>query len=90
MSMDAPNKRGNSSSSRAAERMRLHRKRRREGLQLVQIALPATDIEDFIWLGLLEENQRHNPEALQALILELVQRMVDEIRGGMVPVRRPT
>jgi hypothetical protein len=42
------------SSSPAAERMRLHRKRRREGMQYVQIPLHKSEVEDLIRLGLLQ------------------------------------
>ena len=48
------------SSSPAAERMRLHRKRRREGMQYVQIPLHKSEVEDLIRLGLLQREQRED------------------------------
>jgi hypothetical protein len=41
------------SSSQVAQQMRLYRKRRREGLQLVRIPLRVTEIDDFIRPGTL-------------------------------------
>jgi hypothetical protein len=46
------------SSIRAAERMRLYRQRRRQGLQYVRIPLHVREIDEFIRLGLLKEEQR--------------------------------
>jgi hypothetical protein len=68
--------------SRVAERMRLYRKRRRQGLRSVRILLRVTDIDEFIRLGLLEEEQRESPEALQAVVLNLLQQIMDEIRDA--------
>jgi hypothetical protein len=70
------------SSSRAAERMRLYRKRRREGLQFVRIPLHVTEIDDLIRMGELEEDQRHDVEALQAAVLGLFHIAMDEMRDS--------
>jgi hypothetical protein len=64
-----------------AERMRLYRKRRREGMQLVRIPLHVTEIDELVCLGLLQEEQRQNPEALRAVVLDLIHGMLDEIRS---------
>jgi len=58
----------------AAERMRLHRKRQRQGLQYVRILLHVTDIDGLIHLGLLKDDQRTDAVALQAAVLGLVYR----------------
>ena len=60
------------SSSRAAERMRLYRKRRREGLQFVRIPLHVTEIDDLVRLGFLRGEQCQDPEALQAAVLGII------------------
>jgi hypothetical protein len=70
------------SSSRAAERMRLYRKRRRQGLQLVRIPLRATEIDDLVRMGRLTEDQRHNVEALQAAVLGLFHIAMEEERDS--------
>jgi hypothetical protein len=57
-----------------AERMRLYRKRQRQGLQYVRILLHVTDIDGLIHLGLLKDDQRTDVDALQAAVLGLVYR----------------
>ena len=57
-----------------AERMRLHRKRQRQGLQYVRILLHVTDIDG---LGLLKDDQRTDADALQAAVLGLVYRATE-------------
>jgi hypothetical protein len=52
-----------------AERMRLYRKRRWEGMQLVRIPLHVTEIDDLISMGRLDEDQRHDAEALQTAVV---------------------
>jgi hypothetical protein len=66
------------SSSPAAGRMRLHRKRRREGMRYVQIPLHKSEVEDLIRLGLLQREQREDAGALQAAVLSLVYRGLEE------------
>ena len=57
-----------------AERMRLYRKRQRQGLQYVRILLHVTDIDGLIHLGFLKDDQRTDVDALQAAVLGLVYR----------------
>ena len=57
-----------------AERMRLHRKRQRQGLQYVRILLDVTDIDGLIHLGLLKDDQRTDA---QAAVLGLVYRATE-------------
>ena len=61
----------------AAERMRLHRKRQRQGLRYVRILLHVTDIDGLIHLGLLQDDQRTYAVALQAAVLGLVYRATE-------------
>jgi len=67
--------------SRVAERMRLYRKRRRLGLRSVRILLRVTEIDDLVRLGLLDEEQRESPEALQAVVSNLFHQALDETRS---------
>jgi ABC-type branched-subunit amino acid transport system ATPase component len=70
------------SCSRVAERMRLYRKRRRQGLRSVRILLRVTEIDEFIRLGLLEEEQRESPEALQAVVVYLLHKIMQRLGQG--------
>jgi hypothetical protein len=56
----------------AAERMRLHRERRREGYRCLMIELHATEIDVLIKKGLLQSVGRNNLDAVrQALYSHL-------------------
>jgi hypothetical protein len=70
-----------------AERMRLYRKRRREGMQLVRIPLHVTEIDDLISMGRLDEDQRHDAEALQTAVLSLFHMALDEMRDCWLHAR---
>jgi hypothetical protein len=50
--------------SPAAERMRLHRERRRHGLRCLTIELRETEIEALIRKGLLKPETRNDPSAV--------------------------
>ena len=65
--------------SAAAERMRRHRARQRNGLRLVQALLRETEIDALIEFGMLEERSRNNPNALT----EAVHRLFDRVFGRM-------
>src|SRR2546430_14127340 len=52
------------SCSQVSQRMRLYRKRRRQGLQSVRILLTVNDIDYFIREG-LTERQRQRPDTLE-------------------------
>jgi hypothetical protein len=60
------------SSSPEAERMRLYRKRRREGMRYVRIPLHVTEIDNLVRLGFLRGEQCQDPEALQAAVLGII------------------
>jgi hypothetical protein len=68
------------SRSQVAERMRLYRKRRRQGLRSVRILLRVTTIDDMIRFGLLEEGQRERPEALRAVVVYLIRQAMEARR----------
>ena len=48
----------------AAERMRRHRERRREGLRCLWIELHETELDAFVRAGLLESQSRHDENAI--------------------------
>ena len=76
------------SSSPAAQRMRRHRKQRRQGLRSVRILLDETDIDALIRLRLLKEDQRQDVEALQTAVLGLLYRAEEDVAWS-VTVARP-
>jgi hypothetical protein len=58
--------------SRAAERMRRHRERRRDGLRCMIVELRETEIDELIRMGLLKSEMRNDANAiLQALYVHL-------------------
>ena len=60
--------------SPAAERMRLHRERRREGLRCLMIELRETEINALVGMGLLTTEMRNDPNAVsEALYAHLEQ-----------------
>jgi hypothetical protein len=65
------------SRSPAAERMRLHRKRRREGTHYVRIPLASFEIEGLIRLKVLPKAHREDADALQAAVLTIVYQALD-------------
>ena len=64
--------------SAAAERMRLHRERRRQGLRCVTIELRETEIDALIRRGLLKAETRNDPIA----ICEALYRHLDRSLAG--------
>jgi hypothetical protein len=58
--------------------MRLYRKRRRQGLRYVRIELHVTDVDSLIRMRLLKEEQRQDPEAVQAALTGLIYRAFEE------------
>ena len=67
-------------STSAAERMRLSRQRRRQGMQYVRIPLHVTKIDELVRLGFLRGEQRQDPEALQMAVLGLICGVLDARR----------
>jgi hypothetical protein len=56
----------------AAERMRLHRLRRRNGLRCVRLLLHETEIDRLIQKGFLEQEDRHDENAVLAAMKAFV------------------
>jgi hypothetical protein len=65
------------SSSPAAERVRLSRKRRREGTHYVRVQLDRPDIDGLIRLRLLRQSERNSNAALQVAVRDLIYRVLD-------------
>jgi hypothetical protein len=65
--------------SAAAERMRAHRQRRRQGLRCLMIELRETEIDALIRKGLLKPETRNNPTALR----EALYAVLDGTLGAM-------
>jgi hypothetical protein len=56
--------------SPAAERMRRHRERRREGLRCVTIELRETEIDVLVQKGLLKADARNNSRAVREALYQ--------------------
>jgi hypothetical protein len=67
------------SSSPAAQRMRRYRKQQKQGLRSVRILLDEMDIDAFIRLRLLKEDQRQDEEALRTAVMTLVYRAEEDL-----------
>jgi hypothetical protein len=67
------------SSTPAAQRMRRYRKQRRQGLRSVRIPLHETDCDVLIRMGLLKEDQRQDPKALQKAVLRLLYQAEEDL-----------
>ena len=65
--------------SATAERMRLYRKRRQQGLQYVRIPLRVTEIDGFVRMGYLRQEERQDHEALRAAVLFLIHLALDDV-----------
>ena len=61
-----------------AERSRLYRKRRRNGLRCIGILLAETEIDALIRKGLLTEETRHDPERLEFAVMVLIAQALDD------------
>jgi hypothetical protein len=65
------------SSAPAAQRMRAHRKRRREGSFIVPVQLDPSDIEGLVRRKLLRPGQRQDTEALQVAVRGLIYQVLE-------------
>ena len=63
--------------SAAAERMRVHRKRRRQGLQCIIVELRETEIDALVRRGLLEAETRNDKYAVRMALYEYLDRTLD-------------
>jgi hypothetical protein len=64
--------------SSAAERMRRHRERRRDGLRCVVVELRDTEIDGLIRKGLLKSETRNNRNAIIDALYVHLDRTLDE------------
>ena len=60
--------------STAAERMRAHRQRRREGLRCLTIELRETEIDALARKGFLKADARNDPNSIQMALYEFLER----------------
>jgi hypothetical protein len=60
--------------SAAAERMRRHRERRRDGLRCLIIELRETEIDALIYKGLLKPDTRNDPSAVSDALYAFLDR----------------
>jgi len=67
------------SSTPAAQRMRAHRKRRREGSFIVPVQLDQPDIDGLVRRKLLRPAQRQDTEALQVAVRGLIYQVLDGV-----------
>jgi hypothetical protein len=65
--------------SAAAERMRRHRQRRRDGLRCFMIELRETEIDALIKNGLLAAENRHDYDSVQSALYAFLDRAL----GGL-------
>jgi hypothetical protein len=65
--------------SAAAERMRRHRQRRRDGLRCLMIELRETEIDALIRKGLLEAENRHDYDSVQSAFYAFLDRSLGEL-----------
>ena len=68
--------------SAAAERMRRHRQRRRDGLRCLMIELRETEIDALIRKGLLPPGNRHDYDSVQSALYAVLDRALGELRDA--------
>jgi hypothetical protein len=68
--------------SAAAERMRRHRQRRRDGLRCLIIELRETEIAALIRNGLLAAENRHDYGSVQLALYAFLDRALGELRDA--------
>jgi hypothetical protein len=65
--------------SAAAERMRRHRQRRRDGLRCLMIELRETEVDALIRQGLLAAENRHNCDSVQSALYAFLDHALGEL-----------
>jgi hypothetical protein len=68
----------------AAERVRLHRIRRRKGMQCVWVRLRNRDVDTLIAKGYLEPQSRNDRALLRRAADGFLADMLYQARGGMI------
>jgi hypothetical protein len=69
----------NASPTPAAERMRRHRERRREGMRCLSIELHETEIDALVQRGLLKQETRHDQNAIADALYDHLERTLDPV-----------
>jgi hypothetical protein len=69
------------SSNPAAVRMGRYRKEHLKGLRWIRMPIDVSDIDAFIRLGLMKEDQRQDEDAVRTAVMTLVYRAGDKARG---------
>ena len=65
--------------SPAAERMRQHRERRRQGLRCLTIELHEAEVDVFVDHGLLKAEMRDNPEAVRVAVYDALAALYEHL-----------
>jgi len=68
--------------SAAAERMRRHRQRRRDGLRCLMIELRETEVDALIRQGLLAAESRDDYDSVQSALYAFLDRALGELRDA--------
>ena len=63
----------------AAERMRRHRERRRDGMRCLWIELRDTEIDALVQSGLLKAETRNNQNAIADALYDHLERTLDPV-----------
>ena len=63
----------------AAERMRRHRERRREGMRCLLVELHETEIDVLVKRGLLKQETRHDQNAIADALYDHLERTLDPV-----------
>jgi hypothetical protein len=79
MTLPPPLSAESASRSPAAERMRRHRQRRRDGLRCFMIELRETEIDALIRNGLLAAENRHDYDSVQSAFYAFLDRSLGEL-----------
>ena len=69
----------NASPSPAAERMRRHRERRRDGMRCLRVELRDTEIDALVRKGLLKPETRHDQNAIADALYDYLERTLDPL-----------
>jgi hypothetical protein len=74
--------------SAAAQRMRRYRRRRRHGVHYVRVPLHVTEVDVLVEMRFLKEEDRHDPQGLQAAVRGLAGGP-EPLRNARPPARAP-
>jgi len=69
----------NASPSPAAERMRRHRERRRDGMRCLRVELRDTEIDALVRKGLLKPETRHDQNAIADALYDYLEHTLDSL-----------